>query len=873
MGLGRRLCLLSAPAGYGKTTLLSEWAVSTALDVAWLSLDEDDNDSVRFWSYLVAALQRVANGLGRGIPDALRGPQRVPIQPLLASLINQLAERSGGLALVLDDFHLITNERIHQGLAYLLEGLPAHVGLVIATRADPPLPLARLRGRGQLTELRQADLRFTHDEAAAFLSSVLGLELSQDVITALEERTEGWITGLQLAAISMRGHQTGSGDDVVPDPDFVSSFTGSHRYVLDYLTEEVLRRQPEAVRSFLLRTSILDQLNGPLCDALIELSEPAENAVPSSVSRGSFADGQAVLEHLEDHNLFLVPLDSERRWYRYHRLFADLLRARLQDGDPDLVSRLHRAASRWLGDHGMPSEAMRHALAAEDLDLAVHIAETHGRDLLLRGELYTLRRWIEALPVERVHASPRICATQAWTLLLVGYACAVEPWLAQVEALVDPDDPLLGDVAAVRAYAVSQRGDAASTMSLADTALERLPASKLGERAVVYFVLGGAHLLQANVAGARAAFTRAVSLGRKGGNLHLALPAYDSLTGIQMNLGALRQAQATAQEALDLVTGPGDRPLPIGAGSLSSLAELAYEWNDLETALEQAQEAVELANLWGNADTIAFGYLTLAEVLIALGRFEEARDIFRKAESYSGEVMLFPSFASAMQAALAKQWIAKPDLDTASRWAESTEAGVQGVLDLGRVLRLAQVHQVTHRPEAASTVLDGLLAFVSSKNLRLWEIRGRALRALVRAEQGSRAEALAILDETLALAEPERYVRSFVDLGPELGDLIREIARTRASSKYLQGLVGAFEAPPGEESTTMSREQPLIEPLSDRELEVLGLVAEGLTNREVGRRLHIAESTVKSHRNSVYGKLAVDNRTEAAAKARELNLL
>jgi LuxR family maltose regulon positive regulatory protein len=699
------------------------------------------------------------------------------------------------------------------------------------------------------------------------------LELSQGVITALEERTEGWITGLQLAGLWVRGRRTDSSAVSGEGSEFLTSFTGSHRYVLDYLTEEVLRRQPEAVRTFLLRTSILDRLSGPLCDALTKIAEPVDDGAASPGSPGSFVDGQAVLEHLEDHNLFVVPLDGERRWYRYHRLFADLLRARLQGGNPGLARALHRAASRWLGDHGMPSEAMRHGLAAEDLDLAVHIAETHGRDLLLRGELYTLRRWIEALPLERVHASPRLCATQAWTLLLVGYASAVEPWLQQVEALVDPDDPLLGDVAAVRAYANSQRGDAARTMALAETALRRLPASKLGERAVVYFVLGGAHLLQGNVAGARAAFTRAVSLGRKGGNLHLALPAYNSLTGIEMNLGALRQAQATAQEALDLVTGPRDRPLPIGAGSLSSLAELAYEWNDLETALEQAHEAVELANLWGNADTIAFGYLTLAEILIALGRFEQARDIFRKAESYSGEVMLFPSFASAMQAALAKQWIAKPDLDTASRWAESTEACVQGVLDLGRVFRLAQVHQITRRPEAASTVLDGLLAFASSKNLTPWVIRGKALRALVWAGEGSPAEALTMLEETLAHAEPEGYVRSFVDLGPELGDLIQEIARTRASSRYLRRLVKAFEAPVGEESTTMSREQPLIEPLSDRELEVLGLVAEGLTNREVGQRLHIAESTVKSHLNSVYGKLAVDNRTQAAAKARDLNLL
>ncbi len=912
--LGHRLTLISAPAGYGKTTLLSEWARKREGDeatrrrsedaiqqdgesadgrsVAWLSLGEEDSDLVRFWTYLVAALQRVEAHLGEGIVDALRSPQRPPVEAFLTPLINQVAALPRGLVLVLDDYHLITNGAIHEGLAFLLDHLPENAHLAVATRADPPLPLARLRGRGQLTELRQADLRFTPEEAAAFLERVFGLDLSPEEVAALEERTEGWITGLQLAALSMRGQDDVSG--------FVSAFTGSHRYILDYLTEEVLRRQPEDIRHFLLHTSVLDRLSGSLCDAVLRESDRATkrqsdrairrqsdkaarregdearrrggggaNRRGAGLSSRAVADSQAVLEHLEATNLFLVPLDERRAWYRYHRLFADLLRARLGELYAHRVPELHRRASAWYEREGMLDEAMKHVIAAGDLARAAHIAASHGRSLLMRGELTTLLRWIAALPEREIETSAPICVTHAWALLLTGQLAHVEARVQRVEQLVPADSPLLGDVAAIRAYVASQRGDVPRTVDLAERALERLPASKLGERAVVFFVLGGAHLLRGDVAAAVNAFGQAADVGQEGGNLHLALPALNSLTAIQLGQGELWGAKATAEEAIGLVTGPDGQPLPIGAGAVSALAELAYEWNELDEALVYARQGVELARLWGNLDTLGFGTLTLAQVLLAMGRLDEASAALRDAGRLSQEASLFPTFLPALRAAQARFWLEAGDLAAAGQWAQGETPATTGLTDMERSLTLAQVHWAVGRLDEALDVATGLLEMARMQGLEAWLVRGMALEALILRAQGREARALNALVEALTLAEPGGYVRSFVDRGPALAVLLQEAAAQGVTPDYVNDLLSAFD----EDVEVPMRKQPLIEPLSARELEVLGLVAEGLSNREVGRRLHIAESTVKSHLNAVYGKLAVDNRTQAAAKGRALKLL
>jgi len=924
VGLRRRLTLVSAPAGYGKTTLLSEWAHSrggsqTCPYVAWLSLDEGDNDPARFLTYLVAALQQIEAEVGQGIPDALRSPQRPSVEVLLTSLINQIDALADDLVLVFDDYHLITNRTIHDALAFLLDHLPSNAHVVIATRADPSLPLARWRGRGQLAELRQAELRFTPAEAATFLERVSGLALSAEDVAALEERTEGWITGLQLAALSMQGREDVSG--------FVSAFAGSHRYVLDYLTEEVLQRQPEGIRDFLLQTSILDRVSRSLCDAVLrfggsESQREDEGALAFPSFAGllsrSFADSQAVLEHLEAANLFVVPLDDRRAWYRYHRLFADLLRARLEEVYPDRVPELHRRASVWYERGAMVDDAMKHAIAGGDLARAAYIVETHGRSLLLRGELSTLLRWIVVLPREMVQASARICVTHAWALLLTGQLDAIEPRLQRAEQVLGTaadastrGDPLLGDIAVIRAYGAAQQGDVARTIELAHVALERLPPAKQGERGVAFFVLGGAHILNGDWAAAGDALAEAAAVGRQGGNLHIAVPALNSLAGIQAIQGHLRQAQVTAEEAIGLAAGADDQPLPIAAGAISELAELAYEWNQVDDALTYARQSVELGRLWGNSDTLGFSYLTLAEILAAHGRLGEAQDALREAERLSQEVTLSPSFFTQLRATRARLWLAQGDVTAAANWAENVAFDHSESFYARESLALARVRLALGEPDGALQVLSPLLETARAHGLISWLIEGLALQALAYHTQGDGPRALVALAEALTWAEPEGYVRRFVELGPAMALLLQKAAAQGVAPGYVGELLsvsppqsppraGGKDAPPqsppragGKDAPPQSPPQaggrlappqsppqaggrlgpPLIEPLSPREIEVLALVAEGLSNREVGRRLHIAESTVKSHLNSVYGKLDVQNRTQAAAKARALNLL
>jgi LuxR family maltose regulon positive regulatory protein len=865
---GQRLILVSAPAGYGKTTLLSEWVQALGgkappRAIAWLSLDEGDNDPVRFWTYLLAALQQVNPDLGRGLPDAFRSPQQPSIEALLTPLINQIAALADPLVLILDDYHLISTPQIHEGTEFLLDHLPGHGHLVIATRADPPLSLARLRGRGQLTEIRQSDLRFTAEEAAAFLYTVFGLDLPPHGLAALEARTEGWITGLQLAALSMEGR-----DNVAA---FLSAFTGSHRYVLDYLTAEVIRRQPDDVQTFLHQTSILDRLSGPLCDAVIGISGKASQREGNAAPFHTFDDSQALLERLETANLFVVPLDDRRVWYRYHRLFADLLRARLMELTPERVPELHRRASVWYEEANLLDDAIRHAVAAGDLTRAVRIVETHGRSLLLRGELTTVLRWIGSLPEEEIERSAPICVIHAWALLLTGQPASVEPRLERVEEIVPSNSPSLGDVAAIRTYLAAQQGDVSRTIALAETALERLPPSKLGERAVVFFALGGARLLQGNMGGAVEALRKAAAVGQEGGNVHLAVSALSSLADIQLSRGQLQDAEATAREAVVLVTGPDEHPLPIAAGAVSALAELAYEWNRLDEAVAYAREGVALARLWGNADPLSFAYLTLADVLIGAGRFDEARDALRDAEHLSRDVTLSPSFLPAWRATWVRLSLRKGNLMEAEEWAKRLAPESTVTMDMRGPHILAQVDLALGKPDAALDTVSTLLEVARAQRLTAWLVKGLTLQALIYHIQGRKTRALTALVKALTLAEPERYVRTFVDLGPAMAPLLQEAAAQGVTPDYVGDLLSALA---GVEGVSLPTEaQPLIEPLSDRELEVLALVAEGLSNRDVGRRLHIAESTVKSHLNHVYGKLAVDNRIQAVAKAHALNLL
>lgn len=623
-GLTRPLTLISAPAGFGKTTLISEWRASEAgrnVPLAWLSLDDEDNDPTCFLTYFVAALQTLKRSLGETTLALLHSPQPSPPQAILTSLINDLSEFEDPFALVLDDYHVVTAQPIHEALAFFLDHLPPPMHLVILTRVDPfRLPLARLRARNQLTEIRAADLRFTHDEAATFLNRVMGLALSADDVKALETRTEGWIAGLQLAALSMQGRE-----DVA---HFVTTFSGGHHYIVDYLAEEVLNRQPDSVKSFLLQTSILDRLTGPLCDALTQRT-----------------DGQTTLEDLEGANLFVIPLDDDRRWYRYHRLFVEVMANRLQRWHPDQLPELHRRAANWCEQNNFIAEAIEHALSAKDYPSAADMAESKAIILLREGDISTLLGWLNKLPEEITKERPRLSVAFGWVALLTGKLENVEGHLSTAEGglgTVKNIDELRGQIAAIRAYASAMRGDVEQAMGQAHEALELLPKDDLTVRCVVTFVLGGVYYIRQDIPKAIAAMKEASQMGEQTGNIHVAVSALSSAGDLLRSQVKLDEAERVYDKALKLGAGRSGNPLPICASAYSGLAEIHMARGGIKDARQAARKGVELGELWANLDSQVSSYLTLAQVEHLAGNTSEAQSLLEQAKRLAAEHTLSP---------------------------------------------------------------------------------------------------------------------------------------------------------------------------------------------------------------------------------------
>ncbi|MCL5959523.1 MAG: hypothetical protein M1358_09460, partial [Chloroflexi bacterium] len=541
-GLNRALTLISAPVGFGKTTLLGEWlaGAARAIPAAWLSLDEDDNDPVRFVTYVVAALNGVQESVGSAALTMLRSPQPPPTNVVLTSLLNDLGSVSGDLILVLDDYHEIGAPEVHDAVAFFLGNLPPRMHLAITTRSDPPLPLSRLRARNQLVEIRGPELLFTLEEAETFLNRVMDLGLSTGDVAALQSSTEGWIVGLQLIAVSLQGRR-----DVA---SLVATVTGAHRYIVDYLVDEVLSRQPEEVRLFLLRTSILRELAGPLCNAVTGRNDSA-----------------AVLVQMERDNLLVTPLDEERRWYRYHHLFAECLRGRLEAEEPGSVPELHRRASQWYEQQGLVDEAIGHALSAQDFEAAARLVEEHAPRLLGQGRIVELLNLANRLPEALVHARPRLCVLVGQSLALGGQLEASESYLQSAEGALtgvpQPDSQVLqGQIAAARASIATQRADAQRTIEYARHALSHLPHSEPFMRSLAAFNLGDAHLLTGEVVPASAAFTQAVDLSLATGSLHMVTLSSAYLARTQLLRGRLRDAERVCQRALSLVAELSEAP-------------------------------------------------------------------------------------------------------------------------------------------------------------------------------------------------------------------------------------------------------------------------------------------------------------------------
>jgi LuxR family maltose regulon positive regulatory protein len=856
-GLHRKLTLISAPAGFGKTTLLSEWVAASGRPVAWLSLDESDNDLNRFLGYLIAALQTAeaqqgsVGPIGEGILRALQTPQPPPVEALLTTLINEIAAIPDRTVLVLDDYHVVEARSIHDALTFLLEHLPPQMHLIIATREDPPLPLAQLRARGQLTELRVINLRFSPAEATRFLNQVMDLTLSTEDIAALETRTEGWIAGLQLAAISLREQADAT--------SFIKSFTGSHHFVLDYLVEEVLHQQPPSIQTFLLHTSILDRLCGPLCDAVL---------------CDSTASGQEMLEHLERANLFIIPLDNERHWYRYHHLFAGFLRQRLNqsvassDGSEERgVAELHSRASQWYEDHDLAIEAFRHAAAAQDIERAKRLIGGERIPQHFRGAVTMILNWLGSLSQAELDARPWLWWRYASLLLVNGQTTGVEEKLQAAEAALqdttsasDADDEtrnLVGRIAAARATLALTRYQPETMLAQSRRALEYLRPDNLLSRASANWTLGYAYLYQKNYAAARQALTEAISISQASGDIFTNILAAIGLGNVQEAENQLYSAAETYRHVLQLA---GDQPLQIVSEAQLGLARVLYEWNDLDAAEQYGQLGLQLARQYERViDRFIRCEVFLARLKLAQGDVDGATAMLHQADQSVRQrnfVQRAPEVAGAQVLALLRQG----ELAAAAHLARTHK------LPLSR----ARVELAQGDPAAALAVLEPFCRQVETKGWQDEVLRVSILQAIAHDAHGEKGQAVQRLAEALALAAPGGFIRIFVDEGPPMAQLLSEVAARGMMTDYVGTLLAAFEA---EEEACWSPPQPLIDPLSQREMEVLHLIAQGLSNREIGERLFIALNTVKGHNRRIFDKLQVHRRTEAVARARELGLL
>jgi LuxR family maltose regulon positive regulatory protein len=876
-GEGRILTLVSAPAGFGKTTLLGAWAEGWSArggSVAWVSLEESDNDPARFLTYLVGALRSVEPCFGEGILASLRSPGFPPVEALATALVNELADLPQEIVLVLDDYHEISAGPIHALVSFLLEHLPENAHIVISGRADPPLPLPKLRARGQIAELRAAELRFTTEEAAAFLNDAMGLELSADDVAALEGVTEGWVAALQLAALTMQDRGDVSG--------FLEAFSGSNRHVLDFLSEEVLAHQPEDVRRFLLDTAVLERMSASLCDALTGRT-----------------DGQEMLERLERENLFVVALDDERRWYRYHHLFADFLRSRLERESPERLVEAHRRASDWYERGRWPTEAIGHALASQDHELAVRLVERHMGEVLERSEGATFDRWLEAIPITLVRSRPRLCLARAYRAMVGGRPDVLEPLLEDTErAFAASDGPdesaaaestqtgwlanIPGAVAVLRADIARLRGDADGTTWLAQQALGHLSAEDRLLRSLAEWNLARARWMRGELVEAERALADIFAAWRVVEERYLALIACWDLGRVQSARGCLRTALHTYRQGLALEVESESPPAAAAVGIAQvGLAEVLREQDELDAALRHATEGIERCKQLASPQPQAAGLVTLARIRQARGDLVGALEAVGEAERFGPGPEVIHLF-NPVPVEKARLLLVGGEVAQAARWTAERGLGVED--DLGYVrepehLILARVLIAGHEPEQALRLLDRLLSVAELSERMGSVIEILALQALALWACDEKEQAVNTLGQALFLGESKGYVRTFVDEGPEMAALISEVLELRqrgrmrpsdhVPARYLAKLMAAFEQEVAKPATA----KQLVEPLSERELEVLALIAAGESNREIAGRLFVSTSTVKTHVNNLFRKLSARNRTQAVARAREMNLL
>ena len=873
------LTVVAAPAGYGKTTVLAEWARSSRLAIAWLSLDVEDNDLERFLRYLLAAWQEVQPDVEESPLGFLLGSMSPDGEAVLSAFINAGNEAPDHVVFVLDDYHLIEEPPIHEALAFLLDHLPPVLHFALAGRAEPPLPLARYRARQQLFELRAGDLRFSQAETGDFLNRLLGLTLSPDDVTRLYRQTEGWIAGLQLAALTRRPGQDldepatsrrfppsqAQGQAVSEAKEGRPSLSGRHRFIADYLTQDVLDQLATDRRDFLLKTCLLERLCGPLCEAVT-----------------GAASGQAMLESLERENLFLVPLDDSREWFRYHRLFADFLREELGRRHPDEVAGLHRRAARWYLTHDLPEQAFGHALDGDDVELVVQIFDRYLNAKLLGGELRVVKRWLDSLPAAWVADYPVLDLGRAGFLAYTGAfeACArCVDGVEQRLLLAHNEDAgwQLARVTAVRCFMACMRNDLPQAEALAGQALGDLPDEDLGFRPGIYAALGDTYRQNGRWQEAQECYLKVFDFTEAPAVRVQSAHVFGALADLALRQGRLQNAAGYWRQALAVMQGENWSRLSLPAVGWVHirLGELLYEWNEVAEAWDHLARGLEHAELGGDVRARMAGYLVAARLKLTEGDVEAAAGYVEQARPLV-ESAHFAEWTSRFQRCQLELWLVQDRLRAAVNWSDEMLRGTAieerpesevAQLAIARVLIVKGDEPALAQAQA---LLERLLQAAEAEGRTGVIIEALALQAMAHGQRGGVARALTLLERALRLAEPEGYVRLFADLGLPMARLLQEARSRAALPEYVETLLAAFV---GDPSLPAAAPEPLPEPLTPREQEVLELLAAGLTNREIGEALVISPQTVKKHTGNIYGKLGASNRTEAAARARELGLL
>ena len=864
-GLDKKLTLVSAPAGYGKTMLVSAWANEYRVPLAWISLDEGENDLVRFLAYLVGALEKFIPGISGSFADLPQSQQLPPGRDFVSDLVNEINHIQKTCVLVLDDYHLISEQAVHDTVIHLLDHLPPQMHLFIASRADPPLKLSRLRARSELNELRLADLCFTRNESEQLFNGLMTLGLNQEEVSALTNRTEGWIAGMQMAAISLRS--------VENKADFIQSFSGSNRYILDYLLEEVLKSQTEEVKSFLMKTSILNRLTASLCDDVV-----------------STAGSQEILESLERANLFIFSLDEERSWYRYHQLFRDLLFKMARRTNPGEVEDWHQLASLWFEKHGMWDEAIEHALAAEDDERAVGLIEMSAQSTILRSEFYTFQGWVSHLPEELVCNRPNLILFYAWALIMTNSPNEkVEAWLKKVDT---SSDGTASKANVLRGYLDFLQGEIFRAMHLLQQSLEKLPPDDYLFRNIATWLLSIFSIATGDFSTGSQGLEILVQTSLQKHHIIIATGALCALAEVHIRMGQLRQAKDDYEEALAVAHDSRGR-LPVAARALMGLGELWREWNDLELATRYCLEGIELAKHLREVTAIT-GYITLARIRHARGERQGSHKAIQKAWELALQTEATNLDDLIVELCRTKLDILRGDLEAAGNWVQAR--GLADELNPAELdqkenyyryhilkyelLVVARWFIARDQPENAIILLDALHKKMEEQGRVHLVIESLLLRSIALQMLGDFAKSTGCFNRCLVLAAPGSYVRLFLDEGPVIRVLLQEAVKSGTVVEYASKLLAAFEVestqregdvlvPHSQKITAPS----LPEPLTEREIELLSLIAEGLSNLEIAQRLFISLPTVKWHTSNIYRKLGVRSRTQAIIQARSFGVL